>query len=269
MAANNELGCINDIHKIGAVAHDHKIPFHTDAVQLFGKYKIPLIKNSIDALSMSFHKLYGPMGLGMLIISNELIDGYGLQGQISGTQQKTLRGGTENVPAIAAAIACTRHTFTARDTKNKKMYLLKKQVVYEMEKFLPQGDYKAYFEKKKPDRNEFVILGPRANSSYKTPNVLPNTLLLTFAKNVHVGGYLPFCNVSLKKCLDRKNIIVSVGSACSTSSEKASHVLYAIKTPEILRQGVVRVSLSDNTTSAEVGAFVRGLKDCIKKQMSL
>ena len=271
MAANNELGCINDIKKIGEIASSHKIPFHTDAVQLFGKYKIPMAKNNIDALSMSFHKLYGPMGLGMLIISNYLIDGYGLKGQISGTQQKELRGGTENVPAVAAAIASVKHTFTNRDAKNKKMYLQKKQILFELEKAIPRGKYKNYFEKNKPTRNEFVVLGPECNNSYKYPNILPNTLLISFVKNVQFEGeeHRPFCNVDLKKCLDKKNIIISIGSACSTSSKKASHVLYSIKTPEILRQGVVRLSLSDDNTSTEITKFTKELILCIKKQMPL
>jgi cysteine desulfurase len=271
MAANNELGCINDIKKVGEIARSHKIPFHTDAVQIFGKYKIPMAKSKIDALSMSFHKLYGPLGLGMLVLSNDLIDGYDLKGQISGTQQNELRGGTENVPAIAAAIASVNHTFTNRDSKNKKMYLQKKQILFELEKVLPQGKYKNYFEKNKPTRNEFIVMGPECNNNYKCPNVLPNTLLISFVKNVPFEGEGngSFCNVNLKKCLNMKNIIISIGSACSTSSKKASHVLYAIKAPEILRQGVIRISLSDDTTSIEIAMFVKELILCIKKQMPI
>ena len=271
MAANNELGCINDIKKIGEIAHAHKIPYHTDAVQIFGKYKIQMAKNNIDALSMSFHKLYGPMGLGMLVISNDLINGYGLKGQISGSQQNELRGGTENVPAIAAAIASVKHTFTSRDSKNKKMYSQKKRILNELEKAIPLGTYKNYFEGKGPNRNEFLVIGPQCNGNYKNPNVLPNTILLSFVKNVQFEGeeYKPFCNVDLKKCLNRKNIIVAVGSACSTSSKKASHVLYSIKAPEKIRQGVIRISLSDDTTNKELEIFTKELISCVKKQMPL
>lgn len=228
-------------------------------------------KSKIDALSMSFHKLYGPLGLGMLVISNDLIDGYGLKSQISGTQQNELRGGTENVPAIAAAVASVKHTFTNRDSKNKKMYLQKKKILFELEKVLPQGKYENYFAKKKPTRNEFIVMGPKCNNNYKNPNVLPNTLLISFVKNLPFEGeeYRPFCNVDLKKCLNEKNIIISIGSACSTSSKKASHVLYAIKAPEMIRQGVVRVSLSDNIKSTEITTFTKELILCIKKQMPL
>jgi cysteine desulfurase len=265
MAANNEIGCINDIKKIGDVAHSHKIPFHTDAVQLFGKYKINLPKANVDALSMSFHKLYGPMGLGMLIISNDLIEGYDLKGQISGTQQNELRGGTENVPAIASAIASMKHTFTDREAKNKKLMMQKKKIILGLEKSIHKGKYENYFVNKKMPHNEFLVLGPECNGDYKSPNVLPNTLLLAFIKNVEPEK--PFCNVNLKKCLHKKNIIVSVGSACLTNSKKASHVMYAIKAPDIVKQGIIRVSLSDDTTSKEIDTFIRELIKCVNSQM--
>ncbi len=103
MFANNELGTINNIREIGALAHKHNIPFHTDAVQGFGKYQIDLPRNNIDAMSASYHKFNGPMGFGILIIRYEFLNGYELHGQINGTLQGHLRGGTENVPAIAPA----------------------------------------------------------------------------------------------------------------------------------------------------------------------
>lgn len=270
MAANNELGCINDVRKIGEIAHENRLPFHTDAVQLFGKYKLPITKSNIDALSMSYHKLYGPMGLGMLIISNDLINGYGIKSQISGTQQNELRGGTENVPAIAAAVASMKHTFNNRDSKNKKMFKQKKKIIAKLENAIPRGLYKNYFAEKKPDRNEFIVMGPECNGDYKKPNVLPNTILLAFVKNEHSGKeHKPFCNVDLKKCLNKKNIIVSIGSACATADKKASHVLFSIKAPEVIRQGIVRVSLSDDTTDSEIDTFIKELVHCVKKQMEL
>jgi cysteine desulfurase len=271
MAANNELGCINDIKKIGSIARSRNVPFHTDAVQLFGKYKIYMTRNCIDALSMSFHKLYGPMGLGMLIISNNLIDGYDLKSQISGTQQNNLRGGTENVPAVASAVASMKHTFTNRETKNKKMYLQKKMIISKLEKIIPMGKYKNYFAKKIPIQNEFILMGPECNLSYIRPNILPNTIMIAFIKNIQFKGdkNKPFCNVDLKQCLNKKNIIVSVGSACSTSDKESSHVMYSIKAPKIIRQGVIRISLSDNTTTAEINTLVNELIICISKQMPL
>lgn len=271
MAANNEIGCINALKEIGDIAHARNIPFHSDASQLYGKYKIPLVSSRIDALSASFHKLGGPMGIGLLILSNALITGYGIRSQISGTQQQTLRGGTENVPAIAGAVAALCHAFEGRPAKNKRMYQLKRDVVSGLERILPRGTYKSYFEGRKPTRNEFVVLGPTDSGSHITPNVLPNTLLIAFAKNkMFAGGdNAPFCNSALKKCLDRQNIIIAVGSACNTSSPKASHVLSAIKAPPVIVRGVIRISLADTTTQGGIKRLVACLAECVAKQMPL
>ena len=253
MYANNEIGSINDIKKIGSIAHKHNIPFHTDAVQIYGKIKINIFENNIDALSMSFHKMYGPMGLGMLILNNQLISGYQIKGQISGSQQHQLRGGTENVPGIAGIIPAIKDTFLNRNTKNSKMLKQKKRIVKELEKSITRGEYKTYFDKTEKKENEFVVIG---NPDIEK-EMLPNTLLIAFVKNINTSK--PFCNVNLKKRLNSKNIIVSIGSACSTKDPDASHVLVAIKAPLKIKQGVIRISLSDNTIDKELDIFIKEL----------
>lgn len=261
--ANNETGAIMDVNKIGKIAHKMRIPFHTDAVQSFGKYRYALKDNCIDAMSVSFHKMYGPMGAGLLILNNELIDGYGLQdhGQIAGSQQQGLRGGTENVPAIAAIVPCIRAAFDNRDAKNLQMHSLKMRIVDALQSKMNRGSYLDYaLGRNIPVKNEFVVLGPRFEFA------LPNTLLIAFAKNEEKAQ--PFCNVQLKKDLESHNIVVSVGSACATSSPKASHVLYAMRAPPVIRQGVVRVSLSDETTKCDVDAFVDAVVKCVKAQFN-
>ena len=255
MHANNELGTINDVKRIGQIAHSRNIPFHTDAVQTFGKYKPNMKKNNIDALSMSFHKLYGPMGVGMIIINNEFIQGYGLCSIISGSQQYSLRGGTENVPGIAGSLAALIDNFKNRKKKNQKLLTLKKHICDTLGGSIPFGEYKTYFSKP-PKRNEFVILGAKKS--------LPNTLLLSFAKNIGP----PFCNSKLKKFLNQNNIIVSIGSACSTRSTKASHVLEAIKAPAVIKRGVIRISLSDKSTKKEINTFCKYLIRGISSQCS-
>ena len=87
--------------------------------------------------------------------------------------------------------------------------------------------------------------------------MLPNTLLIAFVKNINTSK--PFCNVNLKKRLNSKNIIVSIGSACSTKDPDASHVLVAIKAPLKIKQGVIRISLSDNTIDKELDIFIKEL----------
>ncbi len=258
MAANNEIGCINDIAAISKVAISAKVPFHTDAVQLFGKKKIPM--KNIAAMSMSFHKLYGPMGIGMLLISKNLIKGYKLTGQIAGSQQNGMRGGTENIPAIAGVVASIQCTFTNRAKKNAYMCMLKKRLISGLEKKIPRGDYLDYF-KTIPSRNEFVIIGPQHAGNCASMHALPNTLLLSFAKN---DG--KFCNTRLKKDLDKKRIVVSVGSACSTSDAKASHVLRAIRAPPVIKRGIIRISLSDSTTAREIDTAANAICLCVAHQ---
>jgi cysteine desulfurase len=261
MAANNELGCINNLKEIGAIAHEHKIPFHSDFVQLFGKLKYNLPKHNIDAISVSFHKLHGPTGCGLLILNNDLVDGYGLDSQIAGTQQRGLRGGTQNVAAIAGAIAAMKHTFTRRIEKNKKLYALRQSIIDILSKSFHIGEYKDYVGKVKPDNAnplEIVFLG-QLNKS----NALPNTLLISIAKNEGPS----FCNNKLKKALDRSGIIVSVGSACNTSSAKASHVLDAIKAPDVIKRGVIRVSLCDTTTKKDIQCFIETFVKGVRAQV--
>lgn len=234
MAANNEIGTINSIKKIGLIAHKYKIPFHTDAVQIFGKYLMNMKKNNIDALSMSFHKLQGPMGIGMLVVG----DNIELKSQISGSQQYNLRGGTENVPAIAGAVASIKKTFNNRDRKNKKLLRMRNYLIKELQK----------------NKIKFVLLGSKTNP-------LPNTVCISLQ-------YENFCNVKLKKYLNKKGVIVSIGSACNTKSKKASHVLTAIKASKKIKRGVLRISMGDSNTKSDLDVFIKELSIHITKQYS-
>ena len=259
MAANNELGCINDIAAIGAAAHAANVPFHSDCVQTFGKFRYKLPAMNIDAISMSFHKLYGPMGCGMLVINEDLISGYKLKGQIAGSQQGGLRGGTENVPAIAGSVAALKGAFEKRAEKNRRMASLKKYIITEIGKKYPITNYPKYVAPsgKTFARIEIVPLGP------KNPKIsLPNTLLLSIAKN----SGAPFCNVKLKRGMERAGISVSIGSACNTSSTKASHVLAAIRAPDVIKRGVIRISLCDSSTKADAAALISTLCKLISAQ---
>lgn len=262
MHANNEIGSINNIKRIGEVANSRNIPFHTDAVQTFGKYRIKVKEHNIDALSMSFHKLYGPMGLGMLIIKNDLITGYDLKSQISGTQQSNLRGGTENVPAILSAVVCMKCVFRDRDNKNRLLLAKKIKIIDGISAHIRLGEYKSYFNNQLPTVNEFIVLGP----DHKEYNSLPNTLLLSFVKNTPGP---PFCNGKLKKALDKKKIIVSIGSACATANPNASHVLTAIKAPLRIKQGVIRISMSDSSTDKEINTFINTIVPLANKQLNM
>jgi cysteine desulfurase len=231
MAANNEIGAINDIDSIGSLCKRKKIYFHTDAVQMFGKKRISM--KNIDSLSMSFHKLHCPMGLGMIILNNAITKRCNLQGIISGSQQFNLRGGTENVPAIAGAYYGMMDHFKNIKCRNDKLLTLKKYFLSCLKKF----------------KSCYVIGDPS--------KTLPNTVLFSIHKTP------PICNITLKKQLEKKSIIVSIGSACATSSESVSHVLKAIKLPVHLHRGVIRVSFEYKNTKKEINYFISVLSKII------
>jgi cysteine desulfurase len=260
MSGNNEVPCLNWMEAIGKVAHRFNKPLHTDAVQVFGKLKINMVKSKISALSASAHKFYGPKGVGLLIIDNDLIAGYHFTAEISGSQQKHLRGGTENIAGIAAMGAALKHTFTGREDKNLKLLNLRERLLTKLAAKYIMGDYLQYLdETAEHPPFELVSLGPPDS---KSAYCLFNTVLLAIVKNKGV----PFCNVKLKHFLDKKNIVVSIGSACLTDSPSASHVLNAIGAPPVIKRGVIRVSFGDHNTAGEVDEFIRQLSDGIAEQ---
>lgn len=249
MFANNELGSINNIKGIGELAFKNKIPFHTDAVQVFGKFTIDLPASKISAISVSFHKFYGPKGIGLLIISNLLIEGYGLRGIIAGSQQHGLRGGTENVAGIAGAGEALKIAFQHRGQKNEKLRQLKMAMIDNFAKHYPMGKYESYIDEAKDLKmTEIVILGSDPADEIRS---LPNTLLVSIAKNKGNA----FCNIKFKELLRKNGIDISIGSACHTDSPKASHVLTAIHAPPVIKKGVIRISLGDYNTMEEVKQF--------------
>ncbi len=269
MFANNEIPTINNIKEIGAIAHKHKIPLHSDCVQVFGKFKIILPEHNIDALSASAHKFYGPRGTGLLILNNDLIEGYKLTAEISGSQQNGLRGGTENVAGVASMLAAMKYAFENRKKKNNHLYELRVRcldLLAEQYKFVKYEDYDPdNFKKIRLDIGvnipdiEMISLGPPPD---KKAFILPNTILLAICKK----NGKPFCNIDLKKYLDTKNCVVSIGSVCLTKSEKASHVVQAIHAPAVVKRGIIRISFGDHNTLKEVETFVKIMIDGINKQ---
>ncbi len=253
MHANNETGCMNEIENIGVLAHSKSIPFHTDAVQAFGKYPVNPIRCNVDAFSVSFHKCGGPPGVGALVVRRKFLHGWRLCACISGSQNYHLRGGTENTPGIIASYAALKTTWTDRLAKNKRMLELKKKI---MEGILATGlpckTYREYLETERGVGKKYAIEVVFISTQEKT--YLPNTLMLSLVKRDKSAPHV--CNVEMKKRLEEAGIIVSIGSACATSSPKASHVLYAMNVDENIRKGVMRVSIGDDTTDDDIKKFV-------------
>ena len=249
MAANNETGIKNDIIALGNTCHKHDIPFHTDAVQFFPKYPIHP-GNSIDAFSVSFHKMHGPIGCGILVIRDNLITGYSLGPIIAGTQNYGLRGGTENVSAILASFEATRITYYRRSAKNDALTRLTEKLIEALNKSF-STIYMEQFDEKKTAPGSIVFIRP-TNAELVLPGVV---LLAVYREN--------FCNKAAINALEKVGIIVSVGSACHTNDGESSHVVVSHKVPEILQDKVLRISLGDDNQSSEIPIFIKLFKNVI------
>jgi cysteine desulfurase len=183
----------------------------------------------------------------------------GFSAQICGSQNEGLRGGTENLPGISGALEAMHVTFRDRNRKNIRLAKMKDRILKHLQKHFPQEDFRKFAGKHPQFKGfshdwSFMIVGE---------NTAPNVLLLSFNKNLS-GPH--FCNVMLKKELLKRNVICSIGSACSTSKKSASHVLHAMKAPFIVRCGVIRVSLGDYNTLRECDDFCKILIKCIHMQ---
>lgn len=243
MTANNETGIINDIPALAAIAHKHKIPFHTDCVQSFGKYGV---YSGVDACSLSFHKLHGPPGIGCLIIRNNFIEGYGIKALIAGTQNDNLRGGTENIPAIGASYAAYKYTWLRREEKNQYVSLMLNFLKSLLSKYI-KCYYIDEYEAEKNTKNKIFWIANRNSSK-----MLCNTLLLAIYKD-------RFCNIKMRNELNNAGVIVSIGSACNTNTTKNSDVIYSLNIPKELRSGILRISLPDDVTKENIITFVTQL----------
>lgn len=273
---NNELGTIIDMAALGeacaSLPNRGQIVLHSDVTQSFGKYPIPMAEWGLDAISMSFHKMYGPAGIGLLALNPQVQ----LIAQIAGSQQKGLRGGTENLPAIAAIYEAMRITWDKREKKNAHLAEMKKYILDALLQEYNLGNFQHYVGQ----TDEFVVPLPKGSEKSKeivplgpiTPatdlpdpqKAAPNTLLLS------VVNYGPmekhFCNIKLRQELLKKGIIISIGSACAAGSRHPSHVLLAIQAPYIIRCGVIRISLGDHTSWHDCRYLVKELIACSNMQ---
>ena len=230
MFANNEIGTIEPIKEIGAIAKEHGILFHTDAVQAFGQVPINVDECNIDMLSASGHKLNGPKGIGFLYIRKGVKIRSFVHG---GGQERKRRAGTENVPGIVGigtAAARAARTMEERTSKEAKLrdYLIRR-VLEEV----PYTKLNGHPEKRLPNN---------ANFSFR-----------------FIEGE------SLLIMLDMKGICASSGSACTSGSLDPSHVLLAIGLPHEIAHGSLRLTLSEETTKEEIDYVVESIKEIVTK----
>lgn len=217
ISANNEIGTIQNIKAIAQTAHEKKIIFHTDAVQLYGNMTIDVQELGIDAMTISSHKIYGPKGMGALYLNNNIAIDPIIFG---GNQERGKRAGTTNVAGVVGfAKACE---IAMRDirTNTHKVKLLSD-----------------YFVTKLNANVENIIINA------KTRQKVNHIVSVQF---VGVDG------VSLLTKLDLKGIAVSTGSACTSNSLAVSHVITALGFSNDEARSTIRFSFGKNNTYEEI-----------------
>ena len=225
MHVNNEIGVIQDIEKIGKLCKEKGVLFHSDCAQSFGKLNIDVKKMNIDSLSAGAHKIGGPKGIGILYICDSLVISPLIYG---GGQERGLRGGTENVPAIIGfAVALD----IAKKIDKNKVRKLRDYFISSLEK-----------------------LGGRINGTREK----------RIFNNVNVSFHGIDAD-SLVIFLSERGIMCSSGSACESKKQKESKVLKAIGLNEKERRASVRFSLNENITKKEIYYVVSEVKKIIDR----
>ena len=227
MSANNETGVIQDVRSLAEIARAEKCWFHTDASQAAGKIDLSFKDWGVHAMTVSSHKLYGPLGAGALIVDKRLPLHALLHG---GEQEHGLRAGTENVPAIAGFGAAAE--LAKKELSDRAVHALK------LRDALERG----------------LVELPSATVFAQNAERLPNTVQF---------GVQGFDGETLLMQLDRMGIAVSSGSACTSGKTEPSHVLEAMGVPTELALSAVRVSFGKDNTSADVEKLLQALGEII------
>lgn len=236
MHANNEIGVVEPLEEIGKLCRERGIYFHTDACQSFGKIPFDAQQLRVDLATINGHKIHGPKGVGALYIRSGVKI---LPWQHGGGHEFGLRSSTENVPGIIGFAKAAQLCMAEMNTDMPRLLALRDQAI--------DGIFAA----------------------------IPSTYLnghrrLRLPTNINVGfdgfeGQAP----NLLMALDKKGIIVSTGSACSSHHNKTSHVLAAIGRNPLQAIGALRITFGRFTTAEEVGYLLDILPETVKNLHSL
>lgn len=234
MAVNNEVGTIQNIKAIAKTCHDYGVIFHTDAVQAMGAVKMDVQDMEIDAMSMSSHKIYGPKGCGALYVKN----GVRIETLIAGgAQERTKRGGTLNVPAIAGF--------------GKAMEIAVRDLSINQQKLKA---IRTYFLDQISQKIEYIHINGHPHQK------INGTVNVSFEM---IEGESILMN------LDLAGIAVSTASACTSHSLEPSHVLRAMGIPDEIAQGSIRFSFTKSTTKSDIDYVVDELVKTVARLRSM
>ncbi len=235
MWANNEVGTVQPVEQIVAVAHEFDIPMHTDAVQVMGQLPIDFAAMGVDLLTASGHKVGGPLGVGILLARRDVRLRPLTQG---GGQERGLRSGTLDVSAIRGMAVAVAHVRAHLPQESDRLAALRDKII--------RGALDAGFNITVSGSHEVGDITRR----------LPG--------NVHL--LVPDCDGdSLLYLLDAAGIECSTGSACQAGVPRPSHVLLAMGVPQTRAGGALRLSLGHTSTDDDVAAFLDALPAAINR----
>lgn len=235
MMANNEIGTVQPIRELAAIAKEKGVLFHTDAVQAVGSLAIDVKELGVDLLSLSAHKFGGPKGVGALYIKRGTrIDNF----MHGGAQERNRRGGTENVAGIAGLGKAISLATANIEEKAARITALRDKLIAGIEKEIPHIRFNGH----RTDR-------------------LPGNVNFCFQ---YIEGE------ALLLRLDAKGIAASSGSACTSGSLDPSHVLLALGLPHEIAHGSLRLSIGEQNTEEEINYVLKVLPDIVNtlRQMS-
>ncbi|MFG1945045.1 cysteine desulfurase family protein [Nonomuraea sp. NPDC048826] len=230
MWANNEVGTIQPVHVLAAIARDHGIPFHTDSVQAIGQLPVSFAESGADALTVTGHKIGGPMGVGALLLARGVTP---VSVQHGGGQERDVRSGTLDAPAIAGLAAAVRTAVKEQEAQHRHLTALRDDLIARVRQAVPgvvlNGD---------PDDR---LPG---NAHFSFPGCEGDALLML---------------------LDARGVECSTGSACSAGVAQPSHVLLAMGADAAAARGSLRFSLGHTSTQDDVDRLIEVLPAAVER----
>ena len=233
MAANNEVGTIQPVAEVVAAAAEHGIRVHSDAVQAAGHLPLDFAASGLDAMTVTAHKLGGPVGIGALLLRRELDPVPLLHG---GGQERQVRSGTMPTAMIASFAAAVDVVTAQREERSSRLEVLRNR----LEQGIRQADSMA------------IVNGAEAGAENRLPNIL------------HVS--FPGCEAeTLLLMLDAEGIACSAGSACAAGVPQASHVPLAMGLDAATARGSLRFSFGHTSKDADVDAVLAALPSIVER----
>lgn len=234
MWANNEVGTVQPIADVVAIAHEHGIPVHTDAVQAVGQVPVDFAASGVDAMTLTGHKIGGPYGVGALVLRREVQVTALMHG---GGQERDVRSGTIDAPAIAGFATACELAVKHQPELAARLIVLRDELVAGVREVVPEAAYNG---------------DPVSDVLHR----LPGNAHLTF----------PGCEGdSLLMLLDARGIECSTGSACNAGVPQPSHVLLAMGCDDEKARASLRFTLGHTSTSADVDALVGAIGPVVER----